>query len=94
MAEPKYIKLQIDADPSFAAAAGAAVRCFALSSGLSERDCAEFERATVEACLEAFAANSSQPHIVELSRLAGRIEVVVDAGASAIHLTRPVASHG
>jgi hypothetical protein len=96
VADPKYIKLQIDAHPCFAAAAGGAVRYLAESSGMTEEVCREIQQATVQACLEAFQSSAVQPHIIELSRFEDRIEVVVDskAGAAAIHLTRPVASPG
>jgi hypothetical protein len=93
--DPKCIELRIDADPRFAAAAGGAVRYLAEASGMPEEVCREFQEATVRACLEAFEANNTGPHIVELCRFEDRLEVVVDskAGSNAIRIARPVGSH-
>lgn len=92
---PKCIQLRIDADPRFAAAAGGAVRYLAEASGMPEEMTKEFQEATIRACLEAFEATNTGPHIVELCRFEDRLEVVVDskAGSNAIRIARPVGSH-
>jgi hypothetical protein len=94
--EPKRIKLILDADPRFAAAAGGAVRYLAEAAGMPEEVCREFQEATVRAVLEVFESGSASSHIVEFHRLEDRLEVVVDsnAGSAAIRLARPVGSHG
>ena len=91
---PKCIRLHLDADPRFAAAAGGAVRYLAEASGMSEDLSREFQEATIRACLEAFESGSTQPHVVELCRFEDRLEVIVDsnAGSAAIRLARPVDS--
>jgi len=92
--DPKCIRLHLDADPRFAAAAGGAVRYLAEASGMSEELSREFQEATIRACLEAFESGSTQPHVVELCRFEDRLEVIVDsnAGSAAIRLARPVNS--
>jgi len=92
--DPKRIELRLDADPSFAAAAGGAVRYLAEAAGMPEELCREFQEATVRACLEAFESHSVHAHVVELYRFDDRLEVVVDsnAGSAAIRLARPVGS--
>jgi hypothetical protein len=77
--ESKPIKLQLDADPRFAAGIGGAVRCLAETSGLAEDVCRGLQQATVRACLESFASAKVSPHVVELSRSGNRIEVRVDS---------------
>lgn len=93
--EPKRIKVYLDADPRFAAAAGGAVRNLAEAAGMSEEVCREFQEATVRACLRAFESQNNTSHVVELLRFDDRIEVIIDsnAGPAAIHLARTVASH-
>jgi len=93
--EPKHIRLQLDADPCFAAAAGGAVRCLAEFAGMPEEVCREFQEATVRACLEAFESNSNSSHVVELLRFDDRVEVIIDsnAGSAGIRLARPFAGH-
>jgi len=93
--DSKRIKLQLDADPRFAAAAGGAVRYLAEASGMSEEVCREFQSETVTACLNAFESVAVVTHVVEFVRSENRLEVVVDsnAGSNAIHLARTVNSH-
>ena len=90
--DPKRFKLELDADPRFAAAAGGAVRYLAESSGMSEEVCREFQEATVAACLKAFQAGPNTGHVVEFLRGEDRIEVVVNSGAGSepIRLARTV----
>ena len=93
--EPKPIELRFDADPRFAAAAGGAIRYLAEASGMSEDVCREFQEATVRACLQAFESRNTTMHVVEFFRYEDRVEVIIDsnAGAAAIRLARPAASH-
>jgi hypothetical protein len=93
--DPKRIELHLDADPSFAAAAGGAVRCLAEFAGMPEEVCREFQEATIRACLEAFELRPTSSHVVEFCRFEDRVEVVVDsnAGAAAVRLTRSVTHH-
>ena len=93
--DPKRIKLQLDADPRFAAGVGGAVRFLAEASGMSEEVCREFQQATVAACLDAFQSAATKYHVVEFLRAEDRIEVVVDAGMDGqpIRLARPVSTH-
>lgn len=76
--EPKRIKLQFDADPRFAAAAGGAVRYLAEISGMPEDGCRDLQQATVQACLDSFAA-AVNGHVVELIRFEDHLEVTVDS---------------
>lgn len=88
--DPKRIKLQVDADPRFAAAIGGAVRYLAESSGMSEDVCREFQSETVQACLQAFESHGNKSHVVEFVRFDDRVEVVVNsnAGSAPIRLSR------
>lgn len=92
--DPKRIALHLDADPRFAAAAGGALRCLAELAGMSEEDSREFQAATIQACLDAFAANTTRSHLIEFTVFENRLEVVVDSntGSSAIRLSRQVIS--
>lgn len=93
--EPKRIKLRLDADARFAAAAGGAVRNLAEASGMSEEVCREFQEATIAACLNAFQSGPNVNHLIELLRADDRIEVTVNSGTGAepIRLARPVTTH-
>jgi len=90
--DPKRLKLQLDADPRFAAAAGGAVRYLAEASGMSEEVCREFQKATIAACLKAFQSGPDVNHVIEFLRAEGRIEVIVNSGAGSepIRIARPV----
>jgi hypothetical protein len=92
--DPKRIELRLDADPSFAAAAGGVVRYLAEAAGMPEEVCREFQQDTIRACLEAFEARDIRTHVVEVYRYDDRLEVIVDsnAGSAAIRLARPVGS--
>ena len=93
--DPKRIKVQLDADPRFAAGVGGALRYLAEASGMSEQVCQEFQQAAVTACLNAFRTRTGKCHVVEFLRADDRIEVVVDAGLDGepIRLARPVSAH-
>jgi len=93
--DAKKLKVQLDADPRFAAGVGGAVRYLADASGMSEEVSKEFQQAVVEACLKAFQSSPTKSHLVEFLRAEDRIEVVVnsDAGSAPIRLARPVTTH-
>jgi len=82
----------MDGDPRFAAGIGGAVRFLAENAGLPDEMCKEFQQATVQACLRAFAAANASPHTAEFLVYADRLEVALDAGAgsAAIRLSRSV----
>jgi hypothetical protein len=76
--EPKRVKLQFDADPRFAAAAGGAVRYLAEAAGMPEDGCRDFQQATIKACLDSF-KSAMNGHVVELLRFEDHLEVTVDS---------------
>jgi hypothetical protein len=78
-AEPKSIRLQIDADARLAAAAGGAARYFGDAAGLENEAIARLQAATVSACVEAFEhLTPRHPRLdVTLTRLADRIEIAL-----------------
>jgi len=92
--DPKRIKVQLDADPRFAAGVGGALRYLAEASGMSDEVCKEFQEAAVKACLNAFRSGAGKCHVVEFLRAEDRIEVLVDAGLDGepIRLARPVST--
>ena len=75
--EPKCISLHIDADPRFAAAAGAVARFLGDAAGLEGEPAAQLQAAVVSACREAFERlDGDHPHLnVAFTRHADRIEV-------------------
>ncbi|HEY2820519.1 MAG TPA: hypothetical protein VGJ06_05705 [Candidatus Acidoferrum sp.] len=77
--EPKTIKLQVDADPRFAAAVGGVARYVADSAGMENDAIAQLQAAVVTACNDAFQLlTPDHPHLtVEISKLSDRLEVVL-----------------
>ena len=88
----KRIELRLDSDPRLAAGVGGAVRLLAEAAGMPDDVANEFQQATVRACIKAFDAHPNETHAVELRVFGDRLEVAVDvdAGSSAIRLTRSV----
>ncbi len=78
-AESKFVRLQIEADPRLAAAAGGAARYFADAAGLEAPAIAGWQTAIVAACKEAFAHLTREHPRLEVSftRLADRLEVAL-----------------
>src|SRR5258707_14034177 len=78
-AESKFVRLQIEADPRLAAAAGGAARYFADAAGLESEAIAHWQTAIVAACMEAFELLTREhPRLdVTLTRLADRLEVAL-----------------
>lgn len=77
--ETKRIRLQIDADPRLAAAAGGAAHYLGDAAGLQNPGLSHLQAATVAACNEAFRQiHAVQQHLeVTLTRFADRIEVAL-----------------
>jgi hypothetical protein len=76
-AESKSVRMQIEADPRLAAAAGGAARYLADAAGLEGPAIAGWQAAIVAACKEAF-AHLTREHSrlnVSFTRLADRLEV-------------------
>jgi len=75
--DSKTFRLQIDADPRLAAAAGGVARYLADTAGLETDVAARLQSAVVTATSEAFEhLTASQPHLeVTFTRLADRMEV-------------------
>jgi hypothetical protein len=84
--ESKRIRLQIDADPRFAAAAGGVARFLADSAGLEGQLAAQLQAAVIAACQEAFGRlNGDQPHLdVTFTRHDDRIEVAMSQEGGAL----------
>jgi len=78
-AESKFVRLQIEADPRLAAAAGGAARYFADAAGLEAPAIAGWQTAIIAACKEAFAHLTREHPRLEVSftRLADRLEVAL-----------------
>ena len=78
-AEPKSIRMQIDADARLAAAAGGAARYFGDAAGLTGAAAADFQRAIIAACEEAFEHLTREPSHLDVSftRLRDRIEITL-----------------
>src|SRR5258708_16039193 len=78
-AESKFVRLQIEADPRLAAAAGGAARYFADAAGLEAPAIAGWQTAIVAACKEAFAHLTREHPRLEVSftPLADRLEVAL-----------------
>jgi hypothetical protein len=77
--EPKRIRLQIDADPRLAAAAGGAARYLGDLAGLESPGPSQLQAATVAACNEVFRQiHAIQKHVdVTVTRFADRVEVAL-----------------
>ncbi len=75
--EFKTIKVQLDADPRFAAAVGGVARYLADSAGMENDTIAQLQSAVVTACNDAFKLlTPAHPHLTAtISKLADRIEV-------------------
>jgi hypothetical protein len=78
-ADCKVFRLQIDADPRLAAAAGAVARFLGEEGGLPGEAVAGLQKSIVNACIEAFEdLQEEQPHLtVTFLRYADRIEVAL-----------------
>jgi hypothetical protein len=78
-AEPKSIRMQIDADIRLAAAAGGAAHFFGDAAGLETAAAADLQGAVVAACEEAFEhLRGDHPHLdVSFTRLTDRIEIAL-----------------
>lgn len=78
-AETKSVEVQIDADARLAAAVGGAARFFAEGAGMLSEAAAEFQKAVLAACEEAFDHLSGEhPNIVvTLSVFPDRIEIAM-----------------
>jgi hypothetical protein len=77
--EAKGIHMKIEADPRLAAAVGGAARYFADAAGLEASAIADWQRAIVAACEEAFEHLTQEyPRLdVIFTRLADRLEVAL-----------------
>jgi hypothetical protein len=77
--EAKRIRLQIDADPRLAAAAGGAAHYLGVAAGLEEALLDRLQSAIVAACREEFRnLDAAHPHLeVTLTRFTDRIEVAL-----------------
>lgn len=77
--EPTTIRLQIDADPRLAAAAGGVARYLADSTSLEGAAVVNLQAAVVAACQEAFQnSRDERPRLqVSVTRYADRIEVAL-----------------
>src|SRR5258708_3102108 len=96
-AESKFVRLQIEADPRLAAAAGGAARYFADAAGLEAPAIAGWQTAIIAACKEAFAHLTREHPRLEVSftRLADRLEVALSQegeSAPAVGFDSPIGS--
>jgi|SRR5579871_5060999 len=75
--ESRTIKVQIDADPRFAAAVGGVARYLADSAGIENDAIAQLQAAVVTACNDAFKLlTPAHPHLTAtVSKLPDRLEV-------------------
>jgi hypothetical protein len=78
-AEAKFVRMQIEADPRLAAAAGGAARYFADAAGLEAPAIAGWQTAIVAACKEAFAHLTREHPRLEVifTRWVDRLEVAL-----------------
>src|SRR5579871_1405496 len=77
--EPRTIKVQLDADPRFAAAVGGVARYMADAAGMENDAIAQLQAAVVTACNDAFKVlTPAHPHLTAMiSKLPDRLEVVL-----------------
>lgn len=75
--ESKTIKVQLDADPRFAAAVGGVARYLADSAGMENDAIAQLQAAVISACNDAFKLlTPAHPHLTAtISKLPDRLEV-------------------
>lgn len=78
-ADSKAYRLEIDADPRFAAAAGGVARFVAEAAGLSSEAAGDLQKSVVMICVEAFEnLGSGHSHLtVTVEQFPDRIEVAV-----------------
>ena len=79
MTESRTIKVQLDADPRFAAAVGGVARYLADSAGMENDAIAQLQAAVVTASNDAFRLlTPAHPHLTAtISKLPDRLEVVL-----------------
>jgi hypothetical protein len=77
--DSKTIKVQLDADPRFAAAVGGVARYLADSAGMESDAVAQLQAAVVTASMDAFKLlTPDHPHLTAtISKLPDRLEVVL-----------------
>jgi hypothetical protein len=87
--DSRSIKLQVDADPRFAAAVGGVARYMADSAGMENDAIAQLQAAVVTACNDAFELlTPDHPHLTAtISKMSDRLEVVFscECGANPGH---------
>jgi hypothetical protein len=82
--ESRSIKVQVDADPRFAAAIGGVARYLADAAGMENDAITQLQSAVVTACNDAFKLlTPAHPHLTAtISKLRDRLEVVLSCECS------------